>query len=92
MDLPDPIDTQVRRVRGPDLCDQLDVTHRPRRRRAILGRVVATRGDRDAGLLQLGADRLDPDLTLIDHVVAMGVDVGHYLVVGRSSSAAKKGL
>src|SRR5690606_4095683 len=42
------------------------------------------------GLLQHGADRLDPDLAPIHDVVAVGVDVGHYLLVGRSSSAAKK--
>ena len=47
-------------------------------------------GDLHAGLLQHSTDRLDPDLAPIDHVVSMGVDVGHYLLVGRSSSAAKK--
>lgn len=51
--------------------------------------------ERDCGAsaLQHRTDRLDPDLTPIGHVsdvVAMGVDVGNYLLVERSSSAAKK--
>ncbi len=54
------------------------------------GGVVAARGDLHAGVLQHSADRLDPNLAPIDHVGAMIVDVGHYLLVGRSSSAAKK--
>ena len=90
VDLPRAVDTQVRLVRGLDVDDELGVPNRPRRWRPGLGRVVAARGDLHAGVFQHGADRLDPDLTPIDHVVAMGVKVGHYLLVGRSSSAAKK--
>lgn len=70
--------------------DQLGITHRTLRGRPVLGRVVATWGDLAAGVLQHGTQRLDPDLAPIDHVMAMGVEVGHYLLVGRSSSAAKK--
>ena len=76
MDLPGAVDTEVRPVGDLDVDDQLGVADRSRRRRPGLGGVVAARGDLHAGLVQHGADRLDPDLALIDHVVAMGVDVG----------------
>src|SRR5690606_22427845 len=90
VDLPYSVDTQVGLVGDLDVGDQLGVADRARRRRPGLRCVVTTRGDLDAGLLQHGADRLDPDLAPIHDVVAVGVDVGHYLLVGRSSSAAKK--
>ena len=89
VDLPGTVDTEVDPVRDLDVLDQLGIANRARRRRPGPECVVATRGDLHAGLLQRGADRLDPDLAPIDHVVAMGVDVGDYLLVGRSSSAAK---
>lgn len=90
VDLPRTVDTQIRLAGDLDVLNQLGVPHGTCRRLPGLGGVVAARGDLHAGLLQHGADRLDPDLAPIDHVVAMGVDVGHYLLVGRSSSAAKK--
>src|SRR5690606_33234032 len=74
-----PINPVVRLVLGLDHLAQLRISQRPRRWRTGLGRVVGARGD-----LQLLADRLDPELE------AVGVDELHYLVDGRSSSAAKK--
>jgi hypothetical protein len=90
VNLPGAVDTKVGLVGGLDVLDQLGVADRACRGWPGLGGVVAARGDLHAGFLQRGTDRLDPDLAPIDHVVAMGVDVGDYLVVGRSSSAAKK--
>src|SRR5690606_1247940 len=90
VDLACAVDTEVGLVGDLDVLDELGVANRTRRGAPGLGGVVTARGDLDAGVLQHRADRLDPDLATIDHVVAMGVEVGHYLMVGRSSSAAKK--
>jgi hypothetical protein len=82
VDLPGALDTQVRLVRDLDVGDQLGIAQRPRGRRPGLRRVAA-RGELHTGLLQHGADRLDPDLAPIEHIVAMSADVGHYLLMGR---------
>lgn len=50
----------------------------------VTGRVVATRGDRQAVFAQDLADRLDPE------TVPVGVDEIDQYLPGRSSSAAKK--
>jgi hypothetical protein len=62
-----------------DLGPKLGVAQRSSTRRARLARVVGAGGN-----LQDLADRLDPERRLVR------VDVGDYLVRGRSSSAAKK--
>ena len=74
----------------PNLGQQLRIADHPVTRRAGLGRVVGARGDRAAVLRQHPADRLDPELSTIDHVVTMLVDEPHERGDGRSSSAAKK--
>ena len=90
VDLPDAVDTQVRLVSGLDVDDQLGIADRACGQWPGLGGVVGARGDLDAGVLQDGADRLDPE------PVAVLVDVvdqhrgGHLYLILRSSSAAAK--
>ncbi len=91
VDLPGSVDTQVRFVSAPDVDDQFGVADRARRERSGLGGVVGARGDLHVGVLQDGADRLDPE------PVAVLIDVvdqhrgGHcYLILRSSSAAAKK--
>ena len=85
-----PIHPVVVRMHPPNLGQQLRVADHPVTRWAVLGRVVGARGDRAAMLRQHPADRLDPELPTIDHIVAMLINETHERGDGRSSSAAKK--
>src|SRR5690606_22377964 len=78
-DLAHPVHAIVVGAHLPDPGGGGLVGARAQRRSPVLGRVVGGRG----GLQHL-ADRLDPEFLPVQ------VDVGHYLVCGRSSSAAKK--
>jgi hypothetical protein len=78
-DLASPVHAPVGLEDPPDLDLELGVTHRPRRERPGLGRVIGGGGDR-----QHRADRLDPVEVLVV------VDVGDHLGGRGSSSRAKK--
>ena len=84
MHLADPVDPVVLAVHPGDDGLELGVADGPRRRWALLGRVVGARGDRHASLAQRGADRLDPVLVLVL------IDVRHDRRDRRSSSPAKE--
>jgi hypothetical protein len=77
-------------MQPPNLGQQLPVTDHPVARWASLDRIVSAWGDRAAVLRQHPADRLDPESSTIDHVVAMLANELHERGDGRSSSAAKK--
>jgi hypothetical protein len=67
-----------------DLRQQDLVAQCPVAGRALLGGAVTAGGDEPTLCRTQGAaDELDPEL------IAIGIDVGDHLVVGRSSSAAK---
>src|SRR4051794_7824039 len=84
MHLPGAVDTEVLGVHPLDDLGGRRVGDRPRRGRPRPVRVVAARGDLDAGLGEGAADRLDPVFELVL------IDVGDDQREGRSSSAAKK--
>src|SRR5690606_24711508 len=90
VDLPGAVDAQVGLVRGPDVDDQISVSHGARRRRALPGGVVGAGGDLHAGVLEDGADRLDHEPVAVAVDVVDGHRSGHLYLILRSSSAAAK--
>jgi len=91
VDLAGAVDTEVGLVSHPDVFAQFGIPHPARRGSPGVGGVVGAQGDLRAGVLQDGADRLDPEpVTVLVDVVDQYRGGHSYLILRLSSAAAKE--